>query len=389
MTPLKSYEFTVHSMVIRGEKANKGLDAIEAATPHQMNRVKGYLNDGTPVLVAQRPGKGGMDFTKLMGGKVFAVAADGVSPVFEKDGAGKPTKVQKQEDGLPLYSSSGFYLLSSKEYPALELLDGYTMLQDKGAVVLLVTDAQLAARVQTELTSDLDWDLLSMELEASLGDDFNLVSKFDEMTNKKRMRGIERAQQEAEDNGDTYSGVAFKELAISKKDGNPMVYFAWTSASGVSKAGAILRQESFTDDKDRMLTKYFTAAEAMDSFSRAPAFKAMMQELEAGHAVNFGWVQGHAMRTSVSFRRKAENVFAAPDRPQYGDAVYIQAAMTQWTKGLLAVMQSQHPTFPAADYDAHHYVVSARQAEVGMNKVGGGWTPPQGVAYDLGKLLVS
>jgi hypothetical protein len=388
MTPLKSYEFTVRSMVIRSEKANKGLDAIEAATPHQMNRVKGYLNDGTPVLVAQRPGKGGMDFNKLMGGKVFAVAADGVSPVFEKEN-GKPTKIQKLEEGLPLYSSSGFYLLSSKDYPALELLDGYTLLQDKGATLLLLSDAQLAARERTELTAELDWDLLAMELEAALGDDFNLVSKFDEVTNRKRMRGIERAKQEAEDNGDTYSGVAFKELAVSKKDGNPMVCFAWTSSSGVSQTGTILRQASFTDDKDRMLTRFYGADEAMAAFSTSPEHKALLKELANGHTVQFSWVQGHTMRTSVSFRRKAENVFAAIDRPQYGDSVYIQAAMKQWTKGLLSVMQSQHPTFPTADYDAHHYVVAARQAEVGMDKIAGKWSAPQGVGYDISKVLLS
>ncbi len=389
MQPLHKYELTVRSMVILSEKPNKGLEAIEAENPHQMNRIKGFLPDGTAVLVAQRPGRGGMDFTKIMGGKVYAVAADGVSPVYEKKD-GKPTKVQKLENGLPLYSSSGFYLLSSREYPALEMLEGYTLLQSKGSVTWLVTEAQLAAASQSDLTSELDWDLLAMELEAALGDEYNLAAKYDAAMNKKRLRGIERAQQTAEDDGEPYTGIAFKEVQVSKKDGNPFVYFAWSSSSGAKAQGAITRQQEVSDDPARPQTRYFDAAEAMGTFTASPDFKALMGELSAGHDVKFGWVQGHVMRTSVSFRRKAENVFAAPmDKQQYGDAVYIQAALKQWTKGLLSVMHSQHPNFPAADYDAHHYVVACRQAEVGMNKVGDKWTAPQGVGYDLSKVLLA
>jgi len=389
MTPQKSYEMTVKSMVVRGEKANKGLEAQEAANQHQMNRVRGFLTDGTAVMVAQRPGKGGMDFNKLMGGKVYAVAADGVSPVFEKDGNGKATKTQKVEDGLPLYSSSGFYLLSSKEYPALELLDGYTLLRQKGAVLVLVTEAQLEARSKTEMTSDLDWDLLAMELEASLGDEFNLVSKFDEATNRRRLRGIENAQREAEDADETYAGVAYKELAVSKKDGNACVVYAWTSSSGAKAAGILSRQADSEID-GRLVTRYFDAAEAMAAFAASAEFAQLQKEFDAGHTVTFGWAQGHTMRTSVSFRRKAENVLAAPaDKPQYGDAVYIQATLKQWTRGLLSVMQSQHPNFPQADYDAHHYVVASRQAEVGMNKDGGKWTPPQALTYSMSARLLA
>jgi hypothetical protein len=229
-----------------------------------------------------------------------------------------------------------------------------------------------------------------MELEAALGDDMNLVSKFDEAINKKRMRGIERAQQEAEDNGDAYSGVTFKEVQVSKKDGNPFVLYAWSSSSGAKGTGSITRQQEVTSDSERPMTRYFDATEAMGLFTSSDDFKKMMKELAAGNEVKFGWAQGHVMRTSVSFRRKAENVFAAPpEKQQYGDAVYIQAALKHWTKGLLSVMHSLHPNFPAADYDAHHYVVACRQAEVGMNKAGGKWTVPQGVGYDLSKVLLS
>jgi hypothetical protein len=389
MTPQTSYELTVKSMVIRGEKANKGLEAQEAANQHQMNRIRGFLTDGTAVMVAQRPGKGGMDFNKLMGGKVYAVAADGISPVFEKDGNGKATKTQKIEDGLPLYSSSGFYLLSSKEYPALELLDGYTLLRQKGALLILVTEAQLAAHSRAEMTSELDWDLLAMELEAALGDEFNLVAKFDEGTNRRRMRGIERARQEAEDADETYGGVDFKELSVSKKDGNACIVYAWTSSSGAKAAGILMRQADSEVD-GRVVTRYFTAEEAMTAFAASAEYAQLNKEFDAGHTVTFGWAQGHTMRTSVSFRRKAENVLAAPaDKPQYGDAVYIQAALKNWTRGLLSVMQSQHPNFPQADYDAHHYVVASRQAEVGMNKSGERWTSPQALTYSMAARLLA
>ena len=387
MTPQTKFEFTVKSMVIRGEKANKGLEAQEAANEHQMNRIRGFLTDGTAVMVAQRPGKGGMDFNKLMGGKVFAVAADGISPVMEKEG-GKPTKVQKVEDGLPLYSSSGFYLLSSKEYPALELLDGYTLLRQKGASLVLVTEAQLAARSKAEMTGELDWDLLAMELEAALSDDFNLVAQFDASTNRRRKRGIETAKSEAEDASEEYAGVEFKELAVSKKDGNACVVYAWTSTSGAKVAGVLSRQVD-TEIDGRPVTRYFTPTEAMAAFAESAEFAQLKKEFDADQTVTFGWAQGHIMRTSVSFRRKVENVLAAPpEKPQFGDAVYIQAALKNWTRGLLSVMQSQHPNFPQADYDAHHYVVASRQAEVGMNKSGERWTAPQALTYSMAARLL-
>jgi hypothetical protein len=54
-----------------------------------------------------------------------------------------------------------------------------------------------------------------------------------------------------------------------------------------------------------------------------------------------------------------------------------------WCKALVSIMHSQHPGFPRADYDAHHYVAALRQAEVGMNKRadGSGWEPPAAIRY--------
>jgi len=388
MQAAQKYDFLVRSTIIRSEKPNKGLDAVQAATQHQMNRVTGFLPDGTQIVVAQRPGRGGMDFNKLLGGKVYAVAADGMSPVYEKDAEGKPTKNQKKEDGLPLYSSSGFYLLSSKEYPALDMLECFTLLQEHGERVLMLTTEQILARQRFSLTSDLDLEILTGSFEEALADDRNFVARFDEAMNKKRRRGIERAQQEAEDADEKYEGVAFKEVAVNKKDGNPFIYYAWKGADGVVHAGTVLREALVNGDK-KPIMEYYTATEALDNFTKSKDYKQLAAALDAGQEVEFSFVQGHVMRTSVSFRRKCENVLAAgKDKPLFGDAVYIHAALTGWTRGLVAVMHSLHPNFPSADYDSHSYVAACRQAEVGMNKkTDGKWTAPQGVAYDMSKAL--
>lgn len=389
MQAAQKFDFMVRSTIIRSEKPNKGLDATEAPNQNQMNRLTGFLPDGTQIVVAQRPGKGGMDFNKILGGKVYAVAADGMSPVFEKGADGKPTKVQKKEDNIPLYSSSGFYLLSSKDYPALDMLECFTLLQEHGERVLMLTAEQLAARQQFTLTSDLDLEILQGSFEEALDDSKNFVARFDEAMNKKRKRGIERAQQEAEDADEKYEGVPFKEVAVSKKDGNPFIYYAWKGTDGVVHSGSILREALVNGDKMPVM-EYYTATEALGHFIESKEYKQLAAALDAGQEVEFTFVQGHVMRTSVSFRRKCENVLAAgKDKPFFGDAVYIHAALGGWTRGLIAVMHSLHPTFPAADYDSHHYVVACRQAEIGMNKKPDGkWTPPQGVTYDINKGLL-
>lgn len=389
MTPLDKYDLTVRSTILRGEKANKGLDATIAPNPNQMNRLVGYMPDGTKVVVAQRHGKGGMDFNKLLGGKVYAVAADGVSPVYEKDAEGKPTKVQKKEDGMPLYSSSGFYLLSSKEYPALEIIEAYTLLRDKGEKVWLVTEAGLAAKQLHTLSSDLDWDLTEEALKAALSDDGNMVAQYDAETNKKRERGIRRAKEDKEESEEQYEGVEFQPLEVSKKDGNPFIYFCWQAEGADKKAGAITRDIEVLEE-GRKVTKYLTVDEALEHFKASTGYKELDAALSAGKTVQFAFVQGHVMRTSVSFRRKVENVLNEVTKTQYGDAVYILSALKGWTKGLISLMQSQHPNFPQADYDAHHYVAACRQAEIGMNKKkeGTGWQTPVGVQYKLSAALL-
>jgi hypothetical protein len=381
----QTFKFIVQSTILRGEKANKPLEAIEAATPHQMNRLIGYLPDGTKAVIAQRPGKGGMDFTKLMGGKVFAVAADGTSPVFEKDSEGKPTKNQKHEDGLPLYSSSGFYLLSSRDYPALDLGEYFTLLRENGSQVLMISDAQVANAQKVLLDSEFDLELVGASAQEALSDHNNLVTRFDEGINRKRRRAIERAQEEAQDAGEDYTGVAFKELSASKKDGNPALVAFWQIGGNHIQSTVILREILILDAGERPVTQYVDAAQAWEQFTATLDYQSIVAALNEGTPVTFGFVPAHAMRTSVSFRRKVENVMAAPtEKAQFGDAVYIQGAMRGWCRGIVGIMQSQHPNFPAADYEAHHYVVAVRQAEVGMNRTqdNTSWLPPQIIHVD-------
>lgn len=393
MNPLKKFDLIVRSTVLRGEKPTKGLDATIAPTPHQMNRVVGYMPDGTKVVVAQRPGKGGMDFNKLLGGKVFAVAADGMSPVYEKDKEGKVTKVQKTEDGLPLYSSSGFYTMSSKDYPALEIIEAYTLLRGNGAHVWILTEKDLEERQKFNMTSDMDLDLALTAIKAALSDEANLVARFDAAINKKRELALRRAKEDAEtaeeEGGAPYSGATFSQLAVSKKDGNPFVVFCWSADGTEAKMGAVTRERE-VQEEGRTVSKFLTPDEAIENFVGTQGYKDILAALEAGKTIDLAFARGHIMRSSVSCRRKAENVLQELDKPAFGDAVYIHAAVKGWTKGLLSLMHSQHPTFPAADYDAHHYVTSFRQAEIGMNKgEGGKWSPPSGLHYKLSTALLA
>lgn len=385
------FDFNVASTIIRSEKPNKGLEAKAAANPNLLHRITGYLENGTKITVAHRPGNGGMDFTKLLGGKVFAVAADGFSPVYEKGADKKPSKVQKTEDGLPLYSASGFYLLSSKEYPALSLHTAYALLQDKGARVLLLTDAQLAAKQETLLESELDLDLFEVALADALADSKSSVAGFDAETNKKRQRGITRAQEEAGDSGDAYAGVEFQELHASQKSGWPFVLLVWAAEQAKGHALIVREVDLVDQDSGHLRTVHMSAEQAVAHFKDSKEGKALMALVDAGQVVSTSFVQGNALRTSVSFRRKAENVLATDDtKAQFGDAVFVRGALKGWCKAIVSILHSQHPKFPAADYDAHHYVAALRQAEVGMNRKEGGtgWQPPVAMHYGVGTWLL-
>lgn len=387
MNPTKKYQLVVRSKIIRGEAPNKPVDAQPSPNPNQMNRLIGYLDDGQKVCVAQRHGKGGMEFNKLLGGKVFAVAGDGMSPIFEKDKNGQATKVQKTENGLPAWSSSGFYLLSSKEYPALDLFVAYSLLLEKGEKVALITDAQLSDTEVIPLSSELDLDLLEAVFEQLLGNDRNLVARFDEGVNKRRDRGIRRAKEEAEDNEQEYAGVAYAPLAVSKKDGNPFVLLAWASTSGASGTARILREKEVILD-GKVVTQYYTPEEALAVFKSSAEYAALERTLQQ-EEVHVAYTQGHIARTSVSFKKKVQNYLAAPVPPAYGDAVFIKAALEHWTSSIVTLMYSQHPGFPLSDYDSNHYVAACRQAEVGMDKEGTAWSKPVALTYSLEAFLMS
>lgn len=386
MEPTTKYDLTVKSVIVRGETATKPLEGVLAPNPNQMHRLHGYLLDGTRVVIAQRHGKGGMDFNKLLGGKVFAVVADGFSPVYEKGEDKKKSSVQKQENGVPLFSSSGFYLLSSKEYPAEKLITGLTHLRAEGSQLLLVGGKQLAVRQRLRLTSE---DMLSRVYEdwaALLGDGHNLVADLNGVANKRRQRVIKMAQVAAElaedDGGAPYDGVDYRELGVSPKDGNPFIYFVWRIGTEAPQEGYLLREHPKKLDNGFDAVVPALPEEVLATFVSAGPGQLMMKALRAGQPVSLAYVQGHVLRTSVSFRRKFANFTERPS--PYGDGAYLAAASNGWTRGIVAIMQTMHPSFPKADYDAHHFVATARQQAVGMNrKPAGGWTPPESLSYSL------
>lgn len=383
-TATKKHDLIAKSVLITGPGPNKGIEAHMAPNPNQMNRVVGLLPDGRKVVVAQRPGKGGMDFTKLMGGKVYAIAADAFAPVYEKQD-GKPTNKQKEEDGLPLFSSSGFYSLSSREYPALDLFECYARLFDKGEMAMLLTDEAMRGPQSLVLMGEASLAEFADSVRSNLSDEHNLVRRHDELINRKRQRAITRAREDVEAEDGQYSGVDFKEASVGKKDGNPFCLCVWKSDSGASGTFYVLRQKEITTDAGLPATQYMDADEAVAHMaSSSPRYAALSKELAAGCFVQVAMVRGHVMRTSVSFRKKVENALAIPaEKPKYGDAPFVLGALHGWCRALVAIMHSQHPSFPQADYDAHHYVAALRQAEIGMTKKpdGSGWLPPEPLAY--------
>lgn len=386
------FDLTIRSAIVRSEKPSKALAAIPAPNPNQMNRVIGFLESGEKVVIAQRPGKGGMDFNKIMGGKIFAIAADGLSPVYEKVD-GKATKNIKQEDGVPLYSSSGFYLMSSKDYPALEMLNCYTKLRNEGNEVLIVTDEQLEETLEMDLEGELDLEMLCEAMQEYLSDERNIVAKFDAEINKKRSRAVQRAKEECEDRDEAYAGVTFEPLEVSKKDGNPFVALSFHKSDGTPVTFEILREEEVENpdyDDGRRMLKYYTPAEAIERLRESKLYQGLARLIDNQGKVHVWMTQGNVLRTSVSFRRKVENFLAADETKKlYGDAVYIDGAMKGWCKGLVSVLHSMHPNFPSLDYDAHHYVAAVRQSELGMDKIGDKWTPPQVVSYDMAEVQKS
>jgi hypothetical protein len=369
------------TLIVRAEKPGKPLDVQPAKSEHQTNRVRGFTLEGEPVVVAQRTSKAGVDFNKLLGGKVYAVAADACAPVMEKDDQGKPTKKQKTEDGALLYSCSGFYCLSSKDYPALELSCPWALLLERGAKALLLSPAQLQGRKRLRLEDcDLDLELLQAELEQALDDAHCLVRGHDDAVNRKRRRAIDAARAEAEDQGEAYAGVDFATLSSSPKDGNPFVMYVWEGEHDAG-SGLVLREQTFGGEKFAT-TEYYSAEQAVALFRQSPAWERLERALEDG-SVEFSFVRGNLMRTSISFRRKCEQALAPGSAASFGDAAFIRGAAAGWVRSACAILYSQHPLFPGKDYDSLHYVAALRQAEMGLDRHEDRWGTPQPIHYDI------
>lgn len=275
----------------------------------------------------------------------------------------------------------------------MRIFPAFTRLGENGEQLLLLTAAQLRARKRMRLRDEAQYRTLMSDWCALLLDEHNLVAEFDTAANKKRRLAITlaktTAEAQAEDGGDPYAGVEFSELKVSKKDGNPFIYFVWRVGNEAPQEAMLLREaEGVSETTDRPVTEYLEADEAVSRFMDSPVGKKMLAALRAGQPVSVAYTQGHVMRTSVSFRRKVENVLAKPS--PYGDAVYIQGSLEGWTQGVVLFMHSMHPNFPNADYDAHHYVAAPRQASIGMNKQADGrWTPPKALQFDLASFLTT
>lgn len=387
MTNKKS--LVAKSVILTGEKPNTGIQAFPSPNPNQPDRILAYL-DGTPVMVAKRRGTGGVDINKLASGKIYAIAADAFSPVYEKNESGKPTNVQKTHDGLPLFSSSGFYAMSSRDYPAVLLEKPLVRLLDMGESLVMVTRAQLQKTQRHVLQDELGLELFGQALLELMQDEHNIVARFDADFNKKRKRAIQRAQEEAEDNGESYTGVEYKELAVSKRDGAPAVLLGWKSSNGQWGEHLVLRHGEVQGDDPTDLVKrvaYFEPQEAVEYFWAGPVGQSLRGAVAAGREVEIFITPANWMRTSVSFKRKVANFNNGEMKKGFGDAVFIEAAQQGWVKALVSVLQMFHPQFPQKDYDCLHYVAAPRQAEVRMVKeTEDAPARPQGIHYSLPEL---
>lgn len=386
------FDLYVRSRVVRSEKPTKPITAIPAANQHQMNRIKGFVS-GKEVIIGHRASKGGMDFNKILSGKVFAVAADAFSPVMEKDEQKKPTKVQKLEEGLPYFTSSGFYLLSSPEYPALEILECFTRLHREGELVLLITLDALKARTKVELTDLTQLDqLVEGSITEMLSDVHNLVQPFDSKINKKRKLMIDQAKlalASADDEDEEAAStdaelVAYQELTVSPKDGNSFIYMVW-AVEGESPREYFLTREMLMDGESSQFMSACTIEEALNAFCLSDEYRDIYQAIAAGKKVTISIARGNAMRPSRMFSGKIEAARSnPPEKNLYGDPVYIAGALKAWTPGIVSILHSKHPAFPKKDYDHNYYVAACRQAEIGMNKDRDGkFSPPQAICYDF------
>ncbi|MCX8017331.1 MAG: hypothetical protein N2690_05460 [Rhodocyclaceae bacterium] len=342
---------------------NNGGIKVELSThPAKPHYVLGLV-DGQEVAIALA-GKGGVDINKLASGRVLALAADGFRPAFEKEAAQSGPKEQKTHNGRPLFLASGFYLLSTKDYPAHCILQGYMRLLDEGERLAIVTEKSLRqAGVFTLSGRD---DLLRFHEWAvqALDDAHNFLHRFDADVNKRKARILRRAQEDAEDAGEVLQAVELKPLAADAKDGSAALLLLW-HRNGQPQSHLVRRHIEVARDEPLAADARLVFAppkEAMAAFWRTPAGGELASTVKSGKPINLVAVRGCVMRTSVSARKKIDN--ARHSTEQHGEAVWLRAALQGWVRGMAPVLSMQHPEFPRKDYDVLHYVAAPRQAEI-------------------------
>lgn len=388
------FDLIVKSEIIVADKPTKAIEARPSNNPHVPDRIQGFLQDGTAVMVAKRPGKGGIEFNKFFSGKIYAVSADGFSAIMEKDEGGKKTNTQKEEEGMKLFSSSGFYLLSSKDYPSLKCFKAYTRLSSDGSLIYSIAESGVNV-VDVKLAAGASLDAVETTILDKLNDSFNLVSPFNADVNKKRKRAITSAQEAAEDDGEEYTGAKYTELEVSKKDGTPFVLVLCKTDAGVHQFLVSRRKEKPSADGKHVNVEMLTAEEALSEFKGSKQYSSLQARVSQGASLKI--VQGWMMRSSVSFKGKIDLV--KEKEPDFGASVYIHSALKGWTKAICTMMYSKHPKFPQEDYEHNSYVMACLQAEIGINRQGkkqtpegerDAWSNPMAISYtpeDLYQIL--
>lgn len=388
------FDLIVKSEIITSDKPTKPIEARPSNNPHIPDRIQGFLQDGTPVMVAKRPGKGGIEFNKFFSGKIYAVSADGFSAIMEKDDKGKKSNTQKEEEGMKLYSSSGFYLLSSKDYPSLKCFKAYTRLSSDGSLIYSIPETNININ---DLTLQAGESLEKVEsiVLAKLDDSLNLVAPFNADVNKKRKRAITTAQETAEDDGEDYTGAKYTELEVSKKDGTPFVLILCKTAAGVNQFLVSRRREKPSADGKHTNIEMLSALDALEEFKGSKQYANLLARVSQGAELKI--IQGWLMRSSVSFKGKIDLV--REKEPDFGASVYIHSALKGWTKAICTMMYSKHPKFPQEDYEHNSYVMACLQAEIGINRQGkkqtpegekDAWSNPMAISYtpeDLYQIL--
>ena len=373
----------VQSAIIVGMNPGKPLEIQLSENPHKANKIIGRLLDGTAVIVSLRPGRGGVPINKLSTGKVFAVAADSFSPVYEKEG-GKPTKRQKVEaDGTLHFSTGACYLMSTGEYKALVMGYYLTYVPQSGDEFFVIDSAAITTRVQVTLRNKEDYVAFLRYMCRCLNPNNNWMHVHNSVINRVRARKIRTAQEQADEEGYVYEGIQPNDLDIDPRDGAPTVFLDVRDAVLTSQSAfEIVRcaMGRIEPDTGRISYTHMSHTDRMKTFANEPLAHRIVARLKAGREVVVSIAQGATFRQSVSTKKKFAN---ALDGSNSGDSFYCNHAIGKWTNSMVGVMHSTHPRFPNEDYTTNHFVASLRQAEVLMENGSGSWRPLDIPGYDI------